>query len=92
MTQRERLTKAVKAVCPMCGSDSFRLFERLEVSHVFSVVDGNPLPMRRLEAFPEQIGFSANCDCGHVWVPRYKTAIAIMDAEAGLSALKDGST
>lgn len=73
----------IQVKCPHCGGQSFTLFERLELAHMFCVEEGEVRPMMRSEGFPTRLGFSAECSCGHVWVPRTKTAYAIMEAERG---------
>ena len=76
--------------CPRCREQSFTLYERLEVAHVFRVDAGNARPMAISEDMPVQLGFSAACDCGHRWVPRHSTALSVMDAERAALRQKEG--
>lgn len=76
------MSTKVSARCPKCKSNSFTLYERLEVANSFRVEHGEARPMHYAEEMPSQIGFTARCDCGHDWSPRYSTATKILDAEA----------
>lgn len=67
--------------CPHCKGGSFSLYERLEVAHHFRVENGEALEMFVAQELPTRIGFVAQCDCGHGWVPRRSSALKIMDAE-----------
>ena len=75
------MSASVDVKCPHCGGKSFTVYERMEVAHVFEVVEGEAKPMMRSEGFGIQLGFSATCRCGHHWIPRTRTARAVMDAE-----------
>lgn len=83
-------TSAVRLRCPSCGGKSFTVYERLEVAHVFRVEQGSAQLMRRSEDLPMQIGFSADCDCGHTWVPKRASALRVMDAEAAGHGYRHG--
>lgn len=73
---------AVDVRCPHCKGNSFSVYERLEVAQKYRVEDGTALPMFAMQEFPVLLGFSAECDCGHTWVPRSPSAARVMDASA----------
>lgn len=84
------MTASIDVKCPQCGSNSFYLYERVEVAHLFEIEKGKAHPMQRSEGLPLQLGFSAECVCGHSWIPRRSTALRIMDAERSASCSLPG--
>ena len=69
-----------KFKCPACNGGNFTLYERVEVSDAYAVVDGLPVS-RSAGDNPTQVGFYAECVCGNGWVPKSSTGTAIIDAE-----------
>ena len=65
--------------CPACRSRHFTMFEIFEAYDAILVRDG-----KAVERVPGSGGatgeFSAECDCGHRWSPRYKTGIRAVNA------------
>lgn len=79
---RAQVAGAVSIRCPKCKGATFTLYERLEVADCFPVCNGVAQPRHPDENMPGQIGFTAHCSCGHDWVPRNTSAMAVIDAEA----------
>ena len=69
----------MKFRCPKCRGGDFEIHEVFKTTDMITIKDG-VVKSRKPGSVQATGKFTAKCDCGHRWSPRYDTGIGAVEA------------